>query len=343
MHEALVSDCVTTKRDIFYKDPELFFRQSVVDRYVDDIAHTFDVPRALLNVVAAAKGLVIGPLKLKRKDGSELNCGSQSEGTLIPNIDDLEPIQNLDVEWILVVEKEVPSLFLVKHQYSNIPLYLGQQILGVLGRRPAPLPPQPVSAWPYRSQTPPTKQAKGYPDLSSRAFLRFLTQPARPTNHDYHSKPAPTLPLPVFGLVDFDPDGLAILSTYKYGSHNMAHENAALNVPRMQWLGIRSHDLLAPRPGTDSYEGIQHQRPHYSSSASAHDGGSGILKLTARDRNRATKMLEWEILAQDGPETEWRRELQVMLVLNVKAEIQVLWEAEEGLLGWLERMLLMAS
>jgi len=39
-------------RDIYYKDPALFVKQSVVDRYVDDIAFTFNVPRSALSVVS---------------------------------------------------------------------------------------------------------------------------------------------------------------------------------------------------------------------------------------------------------------------------------------------------
>ena len=36
---------------MFYKDPLLFKKQAVVDRYVDILAYTFGVQRADLNVV----------------------------------------------------------------------------------------------------------------------------------------------------------------------------------------------------------------------------------------------------------------------------------------------------
>lgn len=39
-------------RNIYYNDPALFKSQNVVDRYVDILAYTFDVPRASLNVVS---------------------------------------------------------------------------------------------------------------------------------------------------------------------------------------------------------------------------------------------------------------------------------------------------
>ena len=39
-------------RDIYYRDPNLFVNQTVVDRHVDRIARTFGVARADLNVVS---------------------------------------------------------------------------------------------------------------------------------------------------------------------------------------------------------------------------------------------------------------------------------------------------
>lgn len=38
-------------RHIYYQDPALFKTQRVVDRYIDVLAYTFEVPRAALNVV----------------------------------------------------------------------------------------------------------------------------------------------------------------------------------------------------------------------------------------------------------------------------------------------------
>lgn len=110
------------------------------------------------------------------------------------------------------------------------------------------------------------------------------------------------------------------MSTYKHGSLKLSHENAALNVTSIQWLGIQSRDVLAGN-GQDEY--------------------SGLLKLTARDRKKAADMLERsEVLQEDGAEKEWRRELQVMLMLNVKAEMEILAEREGGVTGWIEEKLL---
>lgn len=109
------------------------------------------------------------------------------------------------------------------------------------------------------------------------------------------------------------------MSTYKHGSFNLSHENGRLNVPSIQWLGVRSGDLFA-RDGQDEYD--------------------GLLRLSARDRKKAADMLKSEVLQEGGKEEEWRRELQVMLMLNVKAEMEILAEREGGVHAWVEEKLL---
>ena len=115
--------------------------------------------------------------------------------------------------------------------------------------------------------------------------------------------------------MDFDPDGIAIMSTYKHGSLNLSHENANLNPPSIQWLGVRSRDLFLDPRGV---------------------GDMGILPLSSRDRKMATRMLEKSTLRERGGESEWRQELQVMLMLGVKAEMEMLDSREGGIGSWLD-------
>ena len=128
------------------------------------------------------------------------------------------------------------------------------------------------------------------------------------------------VPPPVFVLADFDPDGIAIMSTYKHGSWNMSHENAQLNVPGIRWLGLRSRDLFT---GTDTYEP---EKP-------------GRLPLSNRDRNMARKMLEKPAMRESG-EGEWRREVQVMMMMGFKAEMEMMDGREGGIAKWTENRLM---
>ncbi|KAF2125542.1 DNA topoisomerase IV, alpha subunit [Dothidotthia symphoricarpi CBS 119687] len=263
IHGALIDDTIMTKRDIYYRHPDLFVKQSVVDRYVDDLACTFGITRSELHVTAAAKGLVAGNFSILRNDGHRVNGMNEKEGLLVPKIGDDDTLFLGSVRWVLVIEKE----------------------------------------------------AKGYPDVASRRFLRQLT------NQAPH--------IPMYALMDLDPDGIAILSTYKYGSYRLAHEDVAskgipaLSLPDIRWLGVRNHHIS--RTPTDEC----------STSTSATSIPQGLMKLTVRDRAKATRMLEWDLCAEDGPEQGWRRELQTMLTLNVKAEMQILDELPGGLVSWL--------
>lgn len=137
----------------------------------------------------------------------------------------------------------------------------------------------------------------------------------------------------MFALVDLDPDGIAILSTYKYGSFRLAHECAAerdtasLGLSNIQWLGVRSQHIN----GTLSSE--------HGKSLAVMPELQGVMNLTERDRTKARQMLEWNLCAEDGPEPAWRHELQTMLVLNQKAEMQILDELPGSLISWLNQKL----
>lgn len=194
-------------------------------------------------------------------------------------------------------------------------------------------------------------QAKGYPDLDTRRFL-----------HDLHTQ-WPQIPMHV--LVDFDPDGIAIMRTYKHGSLGLRHEQN-VTVPGLSWLGIKSGDVLdGPRGSSSIASHISSnpssqtlinslpssQTPASQSSASSgqtmtvpvpllYIGDKNARPLTARDRKKAISILR--LLAhqqdQDAEEMELTRELQVMMALNMKFEIQAVDDAG-NMARWLDERL----
>ncbi|KAK0291946.1 endodeoxyribonuclease [Friedmanniomyces endolithicus] len=287
MHEALRTGVTISKRDMYYRDPALFGSQTHVDRYVDDIAYTFNVPRSALNVTAAAKGLVVGAFSFCRRDGSILNAAADREGILIPSLKDVLSVDLSAVKWIVVVEKEASFRSIAASTFWDRLSPEGVLITG-----------------------------KGYPDIATRALLRYLCTPSPQNN--FASPPS-------YALMDYDPDGLAIMSVYRYGSAALAHESAALCVPQLKWLGLRSeHMLLGEEGGTHARQ--------------------GLLALTPRDRNKARKMLEREVGGDGGEhggsdEGEMQRALRTMLMLNVKAELQLLDAVPGRMTELLEREL----
>lgn len=265
---------LTSSRDLYYRDPALFGSQAVVDRYVDSIAYTLNVPRATLHVTAAAKGLVAGAFNICRRDGSIVSAANEKDGMLVPMLKDILCLDMSAVKWILVVEKEASFRSIAALSFRETMSTAGIIITG-----------------------------KGYPDIATRALLCFMATPC-PQNGFVS-------PL-VFCLVDFDPDGLAIMSTYKNGSAALAHENEELRVPQMQWLGLRSDAFGRV---TDELRGEQ-----------------GLLALTSRDRRKAVSMLaRQDPDASDKHEAEVRNALQTMLMLNTKAELQLLDASPRGM------------
>ncbi|KAF3034495.1 hypothetical protein E8E12_003991 [Didymella heteroderae] len=286
VHGALVDNTTMTKRDIYYKHPDLFMKQAVVDRYIDDLACTLGISRSQLNVTAAAKGLVSGCFVIRREDGTQVAGLGDREGMLVPKVGEADRLDLTQLRWILIIEKEATFRALISS-----------------------------TQWEQLAQTGLAMTAKGYPDVASRMFLRQLT--------DY----APHVPM--YAFMDFDPDGIAIMTTYKYGSYRLAHEDImhkdtpALSLPNLHWLGVKRHHISRARIREDGTE------------ISATPELQGMMRLTTRDRSKAMRMLEWDLCSETGPELEWRCELQTMLMLNTKAEIQILDELPGGVVSLL--------
>ncbi|GAV68802.1 TP6A_N domain-containing protein, partial [Cephalotus follicularis] len=125
---------------------------------------------------------------------------------------------------------------------------------------------------------------RGYPDVSTRRFLRLLIE---------------NLCLPSYCLVDSDPYGFDILTTFRFGSMQMAYDAKFLRVPGIQWLGAFPSD-------SEKY-GLPQQC---------------LLPLTAEDKKRAEAMLLRCYLKREAP--QWRSELELMLQRGVKFEIEAL-------------------
>ncbi|KAM7491439.1 hypothetical protein LguiA_034360 [Lonicera macranthoides] len=122
--------------------------------------------------------------------------------------------------------------------------------------------------------------AKGYPDIATRFLLHRMSR-AFPD-------------MPILGIVDWNPAGLSILCTFKYGSIGMGLEayRYACNV---KWLGLRKDDLqLIPE--------------------------ESFIPLKPRDLQIAKSLVSSEIL-QDN----YKEELEAMVQSGHRAEIEALY------------------
>ncbi|KAG8901659.1 endodeoxyribonuclease [Tulasnella sp. 408] len=98
-----------TSRDIYYKDPGLFGKQSVVDKLVDDLAATFDLDRSDLGVRASSKGLFAGSgLTIHLRRGGTAT-GNDYDGKGYPDVATRELVNTFSNE----LPEDVPILAVV--------------------------------------------------------------------------------------------------------------------------------------------------------------------------------------------------------------------------------------
>ncbi|KAK4355175.1 hypothetical protein RND71_024146 [Anisodus tanguticus] len=157
--------------------------QSVVDRAINDICILLQCSRHNLNVVSVGNGLVMGWLRYV-ESGRKIDCIS-NPNTAYPIPVHVEEIMAVVVT-PLMLEQDIISVaqyVLVVEKESVFQRLANDQFC----KRNRCI----------------VITGRGYPDIPTRRFLRLLTD---------------KLHLPVYCLVDCDPYGFDILTTYKFGS-----------------------------------------------------------------------------------------------------------------------------
>lgn len=199
-------------------------------------------------------------------------------------------------------------------------------------------------------------QGKGYADLATLEFLN-LVHVLRPL-------------IPLLCVVDCDPHGIDIMRTYKHGSKSLGHE-ANTRIPGLHWLGVTMDDifLATDHPSQDVRVTEESQSPDSQSSQTPQGELSQASRSSARSRSHATarrtaldsliqltssdrktvQRIFQSVVGDEGEgeidfdqeELEQLRELQVMLVLNMKAEIQAI-DNMGDLSSWLDHKMAVA-
>ena len=105
------------------------------------------------------------------------------------------------------------------------------------------------------------------------------------------------LKLPLYVLVDNDPWGFYIYSVVKQGSINLAYESVRMAVPSARFIGLSSFDA-----------------EKYALPSNV------TIRLDETDEKRAKQMLAYPWFERK----EWQRELQQMMKLGVKLELEAL-------------------
>ncbi|KAK2984582.1 hypothetical protein RJ640_018960 [Escallonia rubra] len=275
IYQVLVEGKRVTQRELYYKllctSPEYFTSQLQVNRTIQDVVALLRCSRFSLGIMASSRGVVAGRLVLQ---------------ALRRTVDDWyqEPNQevvdctacgssgyaisgDLNLLEKLVLKTDARYIFVVeKHA-----IFQRMAEDRVFNQIPSIL-----------------ITGKGYPDIATRFLLHRLSQ-AFPK-------------IQILGIVDWNPAGLAIFCTYKYGSIAMGLEayRYACNV---KWLGLRRDDLqLIP--------------------------AESFAPLKPRDLQIAKSLTASEILPD-----KYKEELAVMVESGHRAEIEALYYHGYSFLG----------
>ncbi|MHA1946676.1 MAG: hypothetical protein ACXADW_11060 [Candidatus Hodarchaeales archaeon] len=116
--EILSTEKHATKRHLFYRDVNLFGNQRVSDGLIEDLGALLRVSRNSMNVIATAKGKVIGKLSFN-EGGDFIDCTKGLGGHAItPMLDQVENFDS-DAEFVLVIEKDAVFQDLAEDKFFN--------------------------------------------------------------------------------------------------------------------------------------------------------------------------------------------------------------------------------
>ncbi|ORY89229.1 Spo11/DNA topoisomerase VI subunit A [Syncephalastrum racemosum] len=213
IHESLSRNEMVSKREIYYRDVNLFKTQDVINKIIDNLSRYYNVPRSSLHVTTAVKGILQGAAKITLKNDRVIDCAhwqrdrdsdycSDEQGVLIPPMSDVKSV-HCTANLILIIEKESTFRHLISANFfSHFP-----HALILTGR--------------------------GYPDLATRSIVNYLS---RITQAGFYC------------LTDFDPYGIEIYSVYKWGSKVHDFDAPNLTMPRLELLGLSRKDLHSMIP-----------------------------------------------------------------------------------------------
>src|SRR4030042_924783 len=117
IHDLLTEGIHGTKREIFYSDVDLFEEQGNSDAVIADASALLHLTRNSINIVASAKVVCLGRLRLRDKSDL-IDCETLGSGGwgISPMLDNIEILES-DAEFVLVVEKDAAVIRLPEDRW----------------------------------------------------------------------------------------------------------------------------------------------------------------------------------------------------------------------------------
>ncbi|GIL76358.1 hypothetical protein Vretifemale_5972 [Volvox reticuliferus] len=293
VHDLLRQGRQATQRDLYYTllQPPLFNSPREVNAAVADAAALVGVPRSGLGVNCAGRGAVAGRLQIRDGPASPwVDCSTAGpSGRALPG--DLATIARFGLQ--LMPAATGPGVGASGGVAAGSGYLLVVEKDAVFQRLAED------RIWDHLPCV--LLTARGMPDLATRAFAARLAA----------CFPPPRLQ-PV-GLVDYNPSGVIILASYKYGSDRLGPEGRAHPLPGLRWLGLRSGHLAD----------MEQQ---------------DLQPLSERDHALMRGLRERLGRTEPG----WVSELTAMETAGYKADIEVVYRAGAGGYGALRDLVVRA-
>lgn len=103
IHKLLGSNSTSTKRELYYNDPEFFQNQDTVDRAISDISCLLNANPWEFAIIPSSKGLVAGDLKVVTADSNIVDFATS--GAVPSDVTGIKSFESA-AKFILVVEKD---------------------------------------------------------------------------------------------------------------------------------------------------------------------------------------------------------------------------------------------
>ncbi|WVY91647.1 hypothetical protein V8G54_037161, partial [Vigna mungo] len=279
----------SSKRDIYYTYPSLFLDQSVVDQAINDICILMQCSRHNLNVVVFCSIVTFFVIFLWFPQGM---------GTVLRLMDRVCLCCRLTMGWIRFSEGERKfDCISSPNSVHPVPVHV-EEVKDIISVAQYILVVEKESVFQRLANDQFCNAnhcivitGRGYPDIPTRRFLRLLVENLR---------------LPVYCLVDCDPYGFDILTTYRFGSMQMAYDTKHLRVPEIRWLGAFPSD----------------SERYFVPKQCILPLTAEVLSIFLLDKRKVEAMLLRCYLQREVP--QWRFELKLMLQKGVKFEIEAL-------------------
>ncbi|PVZ96600.1 hypothetical protein BB558_002189 [Smittium angustum] len=296
------------RRDVYYRNINIFPSQKQVDKVCTDLEGFFQVSSFDLRIVASPTGLMAGGVEILTKNGQTINYKlDMHQGMLIVDANTISTIRlHPSVKYILVVEKDTVFYSLLQ-SFSNTDEYL--LITG-----------------------------KGYPSHNTRHFLCLLNKFCKLQNQN----PTSIVNCKWFVLTDNDPHGAHIFKIYyesiistKFCTKLIKDDNLPLI-----WLGLHTSDrsryrnLISPEKAIKLNRVGRNKAVSLIKEWSTNDFGikTNTLGLSFEDVNNGGFMSNGyssDIQRnKDFRKKKWRIEMSKLLMLGKKAELEILTDSK---------------